>query len=164
MITRALSENGTAWQLTWNGRTYNRNIMHMQPYSPDAHVLQEQRAVQDNTVQVGSYVAVLDSGEDQHYHLALVTEMTDQVRVLRYLGTGSTELRSAVWHWTYRRKRGKQQGISSRISPKSTTYMVLRGTGVCASVSALQLDRVRLCKIPRGTTFVVGRSSPMVSE
>ena len=31
VITKALSENGTAWQLTWNGRTYNRNVMHMQP-------------------------------------------------------------------------------------------------------------------------------------
>ena len=70
--------------------------MHMQPYSPDAHVLQEQRAVQDNTVQVGSYVAVLDGGEDVNYHLALVTEVTDQLTVLRYLGTKSKELRSAV--------------------------------------------------------------------
>ena len=109
IITKALSENGTAWRLTWNGRTYNRNIMHMQPYAPDTHVLQEQWAVQDNTVQVGSYVAVLDGGEDQHYHLALVTDISDKIRVLRYLGTGSTELRSAVWHWAYRRKRGKQR-------------------------------------------------------
>ena len=83
--------------------------MHMQPYAPDRHVLQEQRAVQDNTAQVGSYVAVLDGGEDQHYHLALVTDISDKIRVLRYLGTGSTELRSAVWHWAYRRKRGKQR-------------------------------------------------------
>ena len=70
--------------------------MHMQPYVPDAHVLHEQRAVQDNTVQVGSYVAVLDSGEDNHYHLALVTDLTDQITTLHYLGTGSNELRSAV--------------------------------------------------------------------
>ena len=77
--------------------------MHMQPYSPDAHVLQEQRAVQDNTVQVGSYVAVLDGGEDNNYHLALVTEVTDQLTVLRYLGTKSKELRSAVWQWAYHR-------------------------------------------------------------
>ena len=103
VITRSLSENGTAWQLRWNGRTYNRNIMHMQPYAPDAHVLQEQRAVQDNTVQVGSYVAVLDGGEDVNYHLALVTEVTDQLTVLRYLGTKSKELRSAVWQWAYHR-------------------------------------------------------------
>ena len=83
--------------------------MHMQPYAPDAHVLEEQKAVQDNTVQVGSYVAVLDGGEDQHYHLALVTEITEERRFLRYLGTGSTELRSAVWHWVYERKGGKQR-------------------------------------------------------
>ena len=88
--------------------------MHMQPYSPDAHVLLEQRAVQDNTVQVGSYVDVLDSSEDKHYHLALVTEMTDKVTALRYLGTGSTELRSAVWQWAYRKKRGKQQYVLAR--------------------------------------------------
>jgi len=109
IITKALSENGTAWRLNWNGRSYNRNIMHMQPYAPDAHVLEEQKAVQDNTVQVGSYVAVLDGGEDQHYHLALVTEIAEERRFLRYLGTGSTELRSAVWHWVYERKGGKQR-------------------------------------------------------
>ncbi len=88
--------------------------MHMQPYAPDTHVLHEQRSVQDNTVQVGSYVAVLDDGKDQHYHLALVTEITDKITALRYLGTGSTELRSAVWQWAYRKKRGKQQYVLAR--------------------------------------------------
>ena len=101
VITESLSNNGTAWRLRWNGCTYNRNIMHMQPYAPDDHVLQQQRAVQDNTIQVGSYVAVLDDGEDDHYHIALVTDLTDQITTLRYLGTGSQELRSAVWQWAY---------------------------------------------------------------
>ena len=50
---------------------------------------------------MGSYVAVLDDSEDDHYHLALVTDLTEQITVLRYLGTGSNELRSAVWHWAY---------------------------------------------------------------
>ena len=77
--------------------------MHMQPYAPDAHVLLEQEAVQDNTVQVGSYVAVLDDGKDDYYHLALVTDMTDQLTLLRYLGTKSKEIRSAVWQWAYHR-------------------------------------------------------------
>jgi len=103
LVTKSLSDNGTAWRLRWNGRTYNRNIMHMQPYAPDAHVLLEQRAVQDNTVQVGSYVAVLDDGDDLNYHLALVTDMTDQLTLLRYLGTESNEIRSAVWQWAYHR-------------------------------------------------------------
>ena len=96
IITESLSDNGTAWRLRWNGRTYNRNIMHMQPYAPDAHVLYEQQAVQDNTVQVGSYVAVLDNDKDEHYHLAQVTDMTDSLTMLRYLGTSSNNLRSVV--------------------------------------------------------------------
>ena len=103
LITESLSDNGTAWRLRWNGRTYNRNIMHMQPYAPDAHVLYEQQAVQDNTVQVGSYVAVLDDDQDEHYHLAQVTDMTDSLTMLRYLGTSSNNLRSAVWQWAYAR-------------------------------------------------------------
>ncbi len=101
IITESLSDNGTAWRMRWNGRTYNRNIMHMQPYAPDAHVLHEQIAVQDNTVQVGSYVAVLDDGIDDHYHIALVTDLTDRLTLLRYLGTGSNDIRSAVWQWAY---------------------------------------------------------------
>ena len=52
--------------------------------------------MQDNTVQEGSYVAVLDDEKDDNYHLALVTEMNDQITVLRYLGTESKEIRSAV--------------------------------------------------------------------
>ena len=36
----------------------------------DQHVLYEQRAVHDNTVMVGSIVAVLDAEDDANHHIA----------------------------------------------------------------------------------------------
>ena len=62
-------------------------------------------AVQDNTVMVGSLVAVLDSAEDTHYHVAEVTDMADDLTMLRYLGTKSKTLRSAVWQYAYMSNR-----------------------------------------------------------
>ena len=69
----------------------------MQKYASDTHVFQEQMAVQDNTVMVGSFVAVVDKASDAHYHVAEVTDMADDLTMLRCLGTGSKTLRSAVW-------------------------------------------------------------------
>ena len=105
-ITKSLSDKGASWVIFWNGRTYQRNIMHMLPYRPDLHVLEEQRAVQDNTITVGSYVAVLDDTGDTHYHVAEVVDMTDQLTYLHYLGTGSKRLHSAVWKHVYHNSEG----------------------------------------------------------
>ena len=75
--------------------------MHMIPYRPDTVVEEEQRFIQDNSVTVGSYVAVMDDSEDDHYHIAKVIEMTDDLTTLHYLGTGSKTLRSAAWKPMY---------------------------------------------------------------
>ena len=100
-LVQQLSPNGTAWKMRWNGRTYNRNVMHMTPYTPDTVVQEEQRFIQDNSVTVGSYVAVLDDTDDDNYHIAQVIEMTDDLTTLHYMGTGSKNLRSAVWKYMY---------------------------------------------------------------
>ena len=49
--------------------------MHMYHYKPDQHVLYEQRAVHDNNIMVGSYVAVLDTVGDANYHVVRVRDM-----------------------------------------------------------------------------------------
>ena len=100
-IVEQLSPNKTSWRIRWNGRHYNRNVMHMIPYAPDAHVIEEQRAVQDNSVTVNSFVAVLDESEDTHYHVARVIDIDEHHTTLHYLGTGSRALRSAVWKFMY---------------------------------------------------------------
>jgi transposase InsO family protein len=95
-ITRSLSDKGTSWEISWNGRRYQRNVMHMHHYRPDQHVLYEQRAVHDNNVMVGSFVAVLDTAGDPNYHVAKVTSITETCTKLHYMGTQSTQLRSCV--------------------------------------------------------------------
>ena len=105
-ITRALSDNKTSWEILWNGSHYNRNIMHMNPYSPDEHLQHQQRAVVDNNVYVNSYVAVLDSDDDTNYHVAKVINITDTETTLHYMGTRSKTMRSAKWRLMYHRLNG----------------------------------------------------------
>ena len=108
-IVRSLSKNGTSWEISWNGRRYQRNIMHMHHYRPDQHVLFEQRAVHDNSVMVGSFVAVLDTEGDANYHVAKVIKTNRTLTVLHYMGTQSTQLRSCVWRYMFKEKpRGRQ--------------------------------------------------------
>ena len=69
----------------------------------------EQRAMHDNFIMEGSYVAVLDDSEDMHYHIAKVTSITDTVTHLHYMGTKSKKLRSAVWQYLFHQKwRGRR--------------------------------------------------------
>ena len=95
-IVRSLSNKGTSWEISWNGRRYQRNVMHMHHYRPDQHVLYEQRAVHDNNVMIGSFVAVLDTDGDANYHVAKVIKHTETLTKLHYLGTRSNQLRSCV--------------------------------------------------------------------
>ena len=121
-ITRSLSDKGTSWEISWNGRRYQRNIMHMHHYKPDQHVLYEQRAVHDNNVMVGSFVAVLDTAGDAHYHVAKVTGITETCTKLHYLGTQSKQLRSAVWQYLFHPKRQGRR-IRNRGKPPQETYL-----------------------------------------
>ena len=134
-LTKSLSPNGTAWQIWWNGRSYNRNIMHLNPYAPDAQVLHEQRAVQDNTVTVGTYVAVLDNTGDPNYHVAEVVAMTDQLTTLHYLGTSSNRLHSAVWRHMFH----KPNNIGYRFSDRDN--VALRDRKFTGSVQTLPMGQ-----------------------
>jgi transposase InsO family protein len=105
-IRESLSNNGTAWRIWWNGKHYNRNIMHLNPYTPDLQVIEEQRAVQDNSITVNSYIAALDGAEHDNYHIAQVIDITDDLLTLHYMGTGSNNLRSAIWKYMYHNPNG----------------------------------------------------------
>ena len=74
-ITKALSPNGTSFEITYKGRHYNRNVMHINRYKAAEEVPPGLQLVIDNTVYVGSYVAVLDNSDDRHYHLAEVLSL-----------------------------------------------------------------------------------------
>ena len=116
-IVASLSDKGSAWEIRWNGRTYQRNVMHMRKYEPSEHVLYEQRVMHDNVIMAGSYVAVLDDSEDSFYHIAKVTSITDTVTNLHYMGTKSNQLRSAVWQYLFHEKwsgKRKRRGNTSQ--------------------------------------------------
>ena len=92
----------TTFKLKYKGRSYYRNVMHMNRYKAQEEVPANLQIVVDNTVSVGTYVAVLDDDEDRHYHLAQVLDVNDRETELHYLGTKSRSIRSAVWSKLYR--------------------------------------------------------------
>jgi len=100
-IVESLSPNGTSFRIQYKGRSYYRNVMHIKPYTAIDEVDGALQVVHDQTVSVGSYVAVLDNDEDDHYHIAQVLDITDENTFLHYLGTKSRTLRSAIWTKLY---------------------------------------------------------------
>ena len=128
-IVRSLSERGTGWEIRWNGRRYQRNVMHMHHYKPDQHVLYEQRAVHDNTVMVGSIVAVLDTEGDANYHIARVTKVNQTLTQLHYMGTRSTQLRSCVWRYMFHERPRGRQARRRGAEPDAAYRMHVQETG-----------------------------------
>ena len=128
-IVRSLSERGTGWEISWNGRRYQRNVMHMHHYKPDQHVLYEQRAVHDNTVMVGSIVAVLDTEGDANYHIARVTKVNQTLTQLHYMGTRSTQLRSCVWRYMFHERPRGRQARRRGAEPDAAYRMHVQETG-----------------------------------
>ena len=75
--------------------------MHMLKYKSPEEVPADLQMYIDNTVSVGSYVAVLDDSEDRHYHVAQVIDITDENTTIHYLGTGAKNIRGAQWKKLY---------------------------------------------------------------
>ena len=100
-IVESLSPNNTSFRIKYKNRHYERNVMHMLKYrSPDEVPANLQMHI-DNTVSVGSYVAVLDDSEDRYYHVAQVIDITDENTTIHYLGTKGRQLRGALWKKLY---------------------------------------------------------------
>ena len=100
-IVESLSPNGTSFRILYKGRHYNRNVMHLNRYKALTEIPAALQLVIDKTVSVGSYVAVLDNTEDNHYHMAQVIDITDQSTTLHYMGTRSNRIRDAKWTKLY---------------------------------------------------------------
>ena len=101
VIVQVLSPNNTSFRIKYKNRHYERNVMHMLKYKSPDEVPAELQMYVDNTVSVGSYVAVLDDNEDRHYHIAQVIDITDENTTIHYLGAGGRNLRSAQWKKLY---------------------------------------------------------------
>jgi len=96
-IVEVLSPNHTAFKIRYQGRHYQRNVMHLSKYTSPDEVPGDIQIALDPTVTVGSFVAVLDSSGDRHYHVAKVTDVTDTNVFVHYYGTRSRKLRGAKY-------------------------------------------------------------------
>ena len=57
--------------------------------------------IRDDSINVGSVVAVLDDDQDKHYHIAKVIDITDSITTLWYVSTKDKHLRTVIWRWMY---------------------------------------------------------------
>ena len=101
VITESLSPNNTAFKIKMGGRTYRRNIMHLSHYKSDNVVPAQLQLHIDNTIAVGSFVAVLDNTGDTRYHIAKVIDIGEQTTRLHYYATKAPRLYNAIWRPLY---------------------------------------------------------------
>ena len=121
----------------------------MHHYRPDQHVLFEQRAVHDNNVMVGSFVAVLDTEGDANYHIAKVIDTNRVVTHLHYMGTQSTQLRSCVWRYMFREKPKGRQVRSRDTQPDAKFRIHVKNNG-CPNPLKGEVDTM-----PPGQSLIV---------
>jgi len=126
-IVESLSPNNTSFRIKYKGRHYERNVMHMVKYRSSDEVPANLQMHIDNTISVGSYVAVLDDNEDRHYHIAQVIDITDENTTIHYLGTNGRNLRGALWKKLYHLPGSNE--ISDQ-EPRAFVRNWMRFTGV----------------------------------
>ncbi len=126
-IVESLSPHNTSFRIKYKGRHYERNVMHMLKYRSMDEVPASLQMNIDNTVSVGSYVAVIDDTEDRHYHVAQVIDITDENTTIHYLGTNSRQLRGATWRKLYHLPGSNE---ISEHEPQTIVRNWMRFTGV----------------------------------
>ena len=126
-IVKALSPNGTAFEIKCGAYTYRRNIMHLSKFTSEEEAPANVQLKVDYTVSVGSYVAVLDDDEDEHYHIGRVTDINENVTTIHYFSTKGRTLRSGVWAPLYHHPHSNQ---IVRREPETVTRNFMRYTGV----------------------------------
>ena len=69
----------------------------MSEYTSEKYVPPNVRMYIDNTHNVGSFVAVLDTADDDHYHIAKIPSIDENTTTVHYCATCDTRLRNASW-------------------------------------------------------------------
>jgi len=75
--------------------------MHISKYTSDQNVPANLQLHIDNSLNIGSFVAVLDNTNDTHYHLAKIMAVDEHTTTVHYYATYGKRLRSAMWKPLY---------------------------------------------------------------
>ena len=103
-IEEVLSSSNASFKLKYNERNYSRSVINLRPYKAEGefHVA---TAEEDDQITVGSYLAVIDDPNDQvnnsKFHLAQVTDITDERITVWYMSTTAKKIKSAKWKYVY---------------------------------------------------------------
>lgn len=125
-IVEVLSPNHTAFKIRYQGRHYQRNVMHLNKYTSPDQVPGDVQIALDPEVTVGSFVAVLDETGDNRYHVAKVIDITDQNVMVHYYGTKSRQLRGAKWVSLYHHP-GTNQIVQHELQTYARNWTRLTG-------------------------------------
>ena len=101
VIERPLSDNNTSFAIRYNNRLYKRNVMHISKYTSQHNPPANVQMYLDNSHNVGTFVAVLDSTDDTHYHIAKILNVDEHTTTLHYYATYGPRLRTATWRPLY---------------------------------------------------------------
>ena len=173
-IVEVLSPNNTAFKISYQGRHYQRNVMHLSKYTSPDEVPGDIQIALDPEVTVGSFVAVLDGSGDKRYHVAQVIDLTDNNVMVHYYGTRSRQLRGAKWISMYHHP-GTNQMVQHEVQNSSRDWTRVTGdikTGpdddpliILANLGLTETMRLnantkRLLKRTKYKHHILGRSWP----
>ena len=125
-IVESLSDNNTAFKIKCGGRTYNRNIMHISHYKSTGQVPHQLQLHIDNSINVGSFVAVRDSQDSIYYHIAKILSVGEQATTVHYYASPEKRLRNCIWNPLY---GTPGSNLVSMVEPQNIARNNLRYTG-----------------------------------
>ena len=173
-IVEVLSPNNTAFKIRYQGRHYQRNVMHLSKYTSPDEVSGDIQIALDPEVTVGSFVAVLDGSGDKRYHIAQVIDLTDNNVMVHYYGTKSKQLRGAKWISMYHHP-GTNQMVQHEVQnysrdwtrvtgdiktgPDDDPLIILANLGLTETMR-LNANTKRLLKRTKYRHHILGRSWP----
>ena len=99
-ISKSLSANGTTFCIRCGNTNYERHVINMRKWKGAVPPLPK-GIIRDDSISVGSIVAVLDNDQDTHYHQAKVLDITGSITTLWYAATKGKVLKTAIWKWMY---------------------------------------------------------------
>lgn len=102
-LVEMLSPNGTTWRLEHQGRFYERHCKHFEVWKANEDV-NTQLVVNDFVI--GTYLAYRITNQEQHYHLAKIVDITDNIATIWHMCTTGRNLRSAKWYPLYNNPNG----------------------------------------------------------
>ncbi len=120
--------DNTTFKIKFNERYYSRSVINLRPYKSDK-IPELDDMEEDDTVNIGDYVAVCDDCNDTRYastfHVAKTLQITYEIYKVWYMSTIARRMQTAKWKFVYVERTGR---LSNRV-PTHINRLNARFTG-----------------------------------